>query len=113
MNSKVIKALYKKEIFDVLRDKKTLLMMIVIPLVLYPLMFVLSMYFASTMITESTTHTYTVGYENFSDPEKEIDILSEISGERNYDLIFLSISPCADSLVNSHATQFGHLVTLL
>ena len=34
MNSKVIKSLYKKEILDVLRDKKTLLMMIVVPLVL-------------------------------------------------------------------------------
>lgn len=29
----------KKEIRDVIRDKKTLLMMIVVPLLLYPLMF--------------------------------------------------------------------------
>ena len=35
----MIGALYKKEILDILRDKKTLLVMILIPLVVYPLIF--------------------------------------------------------------------------
>ena len=40
MNFKVIKQLYKKEILDVLRDKKTIIMMVIVPLLIYPLMFV-------------------------------------------------------------------------
>ena len=32
-----IKAIYKKEMMDLLRDKKTLVMMLVVPLVIYPL----------------------------------------------------------------------------
>ena len=40
MNFKVIKQLYKKEILDVLRDKKTILMMEIVPLFIYPLMIV-------------------------------------------------------------------------
>ena len=47
MNRKIIKALYKKEIMDILRDKKTLLMMIVVPLVLYPLIFIKLYYLIS------------------------------------------------------------------
>lgn len=31
MNFKVIKQLYKKEILDVLRDKKTIIMMVIVP----------------------------------------------------------------------------------
>ena len=40
MNTKTIKMLVKKEMLDVLRDKKTLLMMLVVPLILYPLIFI-------------------------------------------------------------------------
>ena len=37
LNTKIIRTLVKKEMLDVLRDKKTVLMMLVVPLVLYPL----------------------------------------------------------------------------
>ena len=39
MRIKVVRALIKKEVMDVLRDRKAILMMVVIPLVLYPLIF--------------------------------------------------------------------------
>ena len=54
MNSRVIKSLYKKEMLDVLRDKKTVIMMLVVPLVLYPLVMVLSLQLM-TGITKSIT----------------------------------------------------------
>ena len=43
MNSKQLRTLYKKEILDVVRDKKTVLMMIVLPVILYPLLFLIIM----------------------------------------------------------------------
>ncbi|MCC0650720.1 ABC transporter permease subunit/CPBP intramembrane protease [Clostridioides sp. ZZV15-6598] len=41
MRSKIVKYIFKKEMLDILRDKKTLFMMIVIPLLLYPLLMLL------------------------------------------------------------------------
>lgn len=54
-----IKAIYKKEMIDLLRDKKTLIMMIIVPLLLYPLIMMGSMLFSSFIasnIQESEYH---------------------------------------------------------
>ena len=40
MSAKIIKTLVKKEMLDVLRDKKTVNMMLVIPVILYPNIFI-------------------------------------------------------------------------
>lgn len=40
MDTKIMKTLVKKEMLDVLRDKKTVVMMLVVPIVLYPLIFI-------------------------------------------------------------------------
>ncbi len=40
MSTKIIRTLVKKEMLDVFRDKKTVLMMLVIPIILYPLIFI-------------------------------------------------------------------------
>ena len=39
MNTKIIKTLLKKEMLDVFRDRKTVLMMLLVPVLLYPLVF--------------------------------------------------------------------------
>ena len=39
MRSKVIKILFKKELLDVIRDRKAMLMLILVPLLIYPLIF--------------------------------------------------------------------------
>ena len=43
MNYKKLRLLYKKEILDVIRDKKTILTMVVLPVILYPLLFLVIM----------------------------------------------------------------------
>ena len=40
MNTKIIRTLVKKEMLDVFRDKKTVIMMMVVPVILYPLIFI-------------------------------------------------------------------------
>lgn len=52
MNPKKILSLYKKEMKETLRDKKTLVSMIVIPLLLYPLLFSLFSQFTSAAISK-------------------------------------------------------------
>ena len=69
MNKKIISALYKKEITDILRDKKTILMMIVVPLILYPLMFLGSMALFSSILSASTSKAYTVALDAVNDPD--------------------------------------------
>ena len=41
MRSKIVKYIFKKEMLDILRDKKTLFMMIILPVILYPIMMIL------------------------------------------------------------------------
>lgn len=41
MRSKIVKYIFKKEMLDILRDKKTLFMMIILPVILYPVMMIL------------------------------------------------------------------------
>lgn len=52
MNTKIIKTLVKKEMLDVFRDKKTVFIMLVIPIILYPLIFLGAMQLM-TFITSS------------------------------------------------------------
>lgn len=58
-----IKTLVKKEMLDILRDKKTLIMMVVVPVLLYPLILI-GMTMAMSMIMQSQEETvHTVAYE--------------------------------------------------
>ncbi len=61
MNSSRIFSLYKKEILDVLRDKKTLVVMILVPLFLYPGIMMLSLFVMGQINKESLEKTYEIG----------------------------------------------------
>lgn len=60
MNKKIIKQLFKKEMLDVLRDKKTVLMMVVVPLIIYPLIMILSMQVMSGVTEDMAKSTYSI-----------------------------------------------------
>ncbi len=59
-NRSVTKALFKKEILDVIRDKKTLIMMIVVPVILYPLIFIVAMQAMVSISGSMEAHTYNI-----------------------------------------------------
>ncbi|MCD8338314.1 MAG: ABC transporter permease subunit [Lachnospiraceae bacterium] len=60
---KKIRTLVRKEILDILRDKKTLVMMIVVPVLLYPLLLIgLSLLMTSMMTQEETNTALVVSY---------------------------------------------------
>lgn len=61
MNKKTVFSLYKKEMLDIFRDKKTMIIMVLVPLFLYPCMMLGMMLIMSSISQESLEKTYQVG----------------------------------------------------
>lgn len=83
MRRNVIKNLYKKEILDVLRDKKTVLMMLVVPLVLYPLLFVVGLQLMTSVSASMAEHTYRIVLD-FEDEDGRLERLFTGASEDGY-----------------------------
>lgn len=90
MNKKIIAALYKKEMTDILRDKKTILMMIVVPLILYPLIFIGSMALSASIMNASTTSTYRIGFDQVPEEAELRSFFSEAAKEYGYNFLYLT-----------------------
>lgn len=71
MNYKKLSLLYKKEILDVIRDKKTILTMVVLPVILYPLLFLVIMQVMSMINTSQQERTYYVAYKEVADEDRQ------------------------------------------
>lgn len=71
MNYRQLGTLYKKEILDVIRDKKTILTMVVLPILLYPLLFLVIMQVMTMVMEEQEASTYYIAYENVSEEHKQ------------------------------------------
>lgn len=72
MNSKRLRTLYRKEILDVIRDKKTILTMIVLPVILYPLIFLVAMQVVSFITTTQSEQNYLIAYKSVPDAERRL-----------------------------------------
>lgn len=70
MNYKQLGILYKKEIMDVLRDKKTILTMVVLPVILYPMLFLVIMQVMTLITTSQQENTYYIAYDQVADEER-------------------------------------------
>ncbi len=70
MNSKKLRTLYKKEIMDVLRDKKTIITMVVLPIILYPLLFLIIMQVVAMINQSQQERTYKIAYSNVAIEDK-------------------------------------------
>lgn len=75
MDAKIIKTLVKKEMFDVLRDKKTVVMMLVVPIILYPLIFIGAMQVMAMISSNMEEQNYRIAV----DAEDGGAILHELS----------------------------------
>lgn len=63
MDVKIIKTLVKKEMLDVLRDKKTVIMMLVVPIILYPLIFIGAMQVVAMVSSSMEEQNYRIAVE--------------------------------------------------
>ena len=73
----MIGALYKKEILDILRDKKTLLVMILIPLVVYPLIFFGAMSVVSMIASNQQEATYQVAFYQVTEEDAIREVMEQ------------------------------------
>lgn len=71
MNYKTLRILYKKEILDVVRDKKTIFTMIVLPIILYPLIFLVAMQIVSFITQTQREQNYLIAYQNVADADRQ------------------------------------------
>lgn len=71
MNRKQLKTLYKKEIMDVIRDKKTIFAMVVLPIILYPMLFLGIMQVMLLINSSQKERTYYIAYDNVADVHRQ------------------------------------------
>lgn len=83
MKTRIIRCLYKKEMLDVLRDRKTVLMMLVIPLVLYPLLFIVGMQLMANISAGMAEQTYRIVFD-FEDTDGTVTKMFEDVAEDGY-----------------------------
>ncbi len=96
MRISILKTLIKKEIIDVIRDKKTVFAMIVMPILLYPILMIGMSFFMQMTIEESKEKTIdilvqgnvTEGFLDFASEELEKARFVEESEEPFYTLSF-------------------------
>lgn len=69
MRIKIIKEIFKKEILDIVRDRKSIFMMIVVPILLYPIIMVLLMGIMNSSINKMTSETITLGLSSAPNAE--------------------------------------------
>lgn len=69
MRIKIIKEIFKKEILDIVRDRKSIFMMIVVPILLYPIIMVLLMGIMNSSINKMTSETITLGLSSAPNSE--------------------------------------------
>ena len=67
MNIKMIKILLKKELLDVFRDKKTVIMMLVIPVILYPAIFIGALQVSAAISSRMEEQIYKIAADTKND----------------------------------------------
>lgn len=84
MNKKTVFSLYKKEMLDIFRDKKTMIIMVLVPLFLYPCMMLGMMMIMSSISKESLEKTYQIGIVQCEEAETVKQLLLDDEDEFEY-----------------------------
>lgn len=99
MNIKRMKALFKRELQDILRDKKTLIMMILVPIILYPLLIVGMTLLMNAIMTNQAEKTYLVAFENDADLSANVArIFDEYEEDMDYQIEIVESADCKADL---------------
>ncbi|MBE5885649.1 MAG: CPBP family intramembrane metalloprotease [Lachnospiraceae bacterium] len=101
MNKKTVFSLYKKEMLDIFRDKKTMIIMVLVPLFLYPCMMLGMMLIMSNISKESLEKTYQVGIVQCVEAETIQQLLLDDKDKYEYFFevsVYDSLQACEDAL---------------
>lgn len=115
MNKKTIFSLYKKEMLDIFRDKKTMIIMVLVPLFLYPCMMLGMMLIMSNISKESMEKTYQVAIVEHENAEMVKELL--LNEEDKYDYFFdvemlPTVEDCENALAEKEIDIFVEIRTL-
>ena len=113
MKTSKIKSIYKKEMLDLFRDKKTLIMMVLVPLLLYPLIMVVAL-LVSTAVTEtiqSGSYTVAIAEEEGITYDKDtlVSFIEESEENQSYTL---EIIECDDPATMLQEEELDTYVTV-
>ena len=81
MRSKMVKFIFKKEMIDILRDKKTLFMGIILPLILYPILLIIMTQIMSISMKNIENENINISFEK--NPTRELISIIEDYSEKN------------------------------
>lgn len=102
MRTRKIKSIYHKEMLDLFRDKKTLIMMVLVPLVIYPLIMVATLLITSSITKNIQNGTYQVAVIADDTMQKEysdlVPFLETKSENQTYSLKVVETSSAEDAL---------------
>lgn len=87
MRIKMVKAIFKKEMIDILRDKKTLFMGIVLPLILYPIIMVIMTQVMSLSMNSASQREINIAFEN----KPSVELVSMIENYSDEDTSRINI----------------------
>ncbi len=107
MSFSTVKALYKKEMLDIFRDKKTIIVMLVVPLLLYPAIFFFSAQIMATAMQDAQQKTYKVAF-NFEENSDKIEtIMNNTDDEYDYSFSIIDgIKDCKTALENKEIDAY-------
>lgn len=121
MKTNKVKAIYKKEIMDLLRDKKTLIMMVVVPLILYPLIMIVALLVSSAVASNMQEKEYNVAIYEVEEAsnleelgynrQELIDVIVDKEDKFEYNLQVIDASDKKDTYMEE--LVLGNLDTVL
>ena len=106
MSTKRIKSLFKRELTDIFRDKKTLVMMVLVPLLLYPLLIVAMTLITSAVMTGQEEKIYKAAFYEVEEEEKIQDVFKEHEEELSYQLEILEAENPEKSLMDKELDAY-------
>lgn len=99
MNIKRMTALLKRELTDIMRDKKTLIMMVLVPVLLYPLLIVGMVILMNAIMSSQEEKTYLVAFDTATAVEEEMEsVLKEHEEEIGYHIRVVEEDDCEAAL---------------
>ncbi|MBQ4537355.1 MAG: CPBP family intramembrane metalloprotease [Lachnospiraceae bacterium] len=108
-----IKTIYRKEMLDLLRDKKTLIMMVLVPLLLYPLIMVAALLISSAVSSTIQESEYDVVLVEEADADYNRDELVEFLEDTEDELEYhLNVVECEDPESSLQAEEIDTYVII-
>lgn len=99
MNTKRMFTLFKRELTDILRDKKTLFMMLVVPIIIYPLLIIGMTFLMSSVMNSQAEKTYLVAFDEKDELAAKIaDIIENNPDKLSYKLEIVQKTDCKKAL---------------